>query len=251
MMQRLTNRNHLKKLDWLSQVAQRDWREVEPLQADGLKIQQLDVAANLQMGLVIQYIKDAFENINPMLQDPPSRDERVGSDGQMAVAIHKALNGMTPREASDADLWAYLACMGCPRYVRWRWNTQDVAPLWTRFAGNIRRNALSRLWWWAEITHDPTKLIDNPQRYVVTKDVQNRQSLMLWFIDCAFSGHASIVYHLSALQKSHSLNDTEQKAVCRSVNRLARVVCLDSLPHSAEVEALCDRALQIGQLLAA
>jgi hypothetical protein len=145
----------------------------------------------------------------------------------------------------------YLSCVACPKYVRWRWNTPKTDAFWTRLAGNTRRNALSRLWWWAEITHDAAQLMGSPDRYSITKKVDGRQSLMLWLVDCAFSGQPKIVRELSAIQEAESLNDSAQKKICRSVNRLARVVCLDALSTDEEAKALCGRALQVSQLLAA
>ncbi|MBI3851389.1 MAG: hypothetical protein HY298_14095 [Verrucomicrobia bacterium] len=165
------------------------------------------------------------------------------------MALHKALNGLTVREASDADFWAYIACIGCPQYVRWRWDTPLPNTLWIRFAGNIRRNALSRLWWWAEITCDHTRSEDDPQRYDVTKKVRGRQTLMLWFGDCAFSGHMVVAQRLAALQEAQSLNDPAQAGICKTVNRIARVVCLDSLNTESESDALCRRALSISRML--
>jgi hypothetical protein len=74
---------------------------------------------------------------------------------------------------------------------------------------------------------------------------------MLWLVDCAFSGQPKIVRELSAIQEAESLNDSAQKKICRSVNRLARVICLDALSEDEEAKALCGRALQVSQLLAA
>jgi hypothetical protein len=251
MIHKLTNRNTLKADVWLQQIVEQDWKQVEPPPADKLKIQQFDFAENLNDALVIQKIKDAFQSIVESMPDPPSEAERVGSDGQMAVLLHKALDGLTPREASDPDFWAYLSCFGCAKYVRWRWNTPKPDAFWTRIAGNIRRNAFSRLWWWAEITCDHSLPLSDSLRYAVTKKVHGRQSLMLWFVDCAFSGHAPIANQLATFQETHELNDTAQKAICRTVNRLARVVCLDSIKTDEKSEVLCQRALDISRLLAA
>jgi hypothetical protein len=251
MIRKLTNRNALKSGAWLQQVVQQEWKMVEPPPNESIKIQQFDLVANLNEGLVIQKIRDGFQSIVQSGNARPTEAQRVGSDGQMAALLHRSLDGLTPREASDPDFWAYLTCVACPQYVRWRWNTPKTNALWTRFAGNTRRNALSRLWWWAEITHAATQQIGNPDRYAITRKVQGRQSLMLWLVDCAFSGQPKIVRELSAIQESESLNDFAQKKICRSVNRLARVICLDALTKDEEVKALCGRALQVSHLLAA
>jgi hypothetical protein len=249
MMLKLTNRSILKTSDWLSQSIQTDWSQVMPPPQEGLKIQQIDITANLNSGLVVQQLKDAFQLVVQSAGQTPSEADRVGSDGQMAAATHKALAGLTRREASDADLWAHLATFGIPQYVRWRWTTDKPAPMWGRFAGSKVRNAIARLWWWAEVTCDHDKPIGDPQRYAVTKNVRDRQTMMMWFVDCAFSGHSGIATSLCGIQETQSLSDAGQRRICRSVNRLARVVCLDSLQSPAETETLCERALHVSQLL--
>lgn len=249
MSNRITNRKLLKTSAWLANVAVASWREVQPPPVDGLKLRQLDLVSNLNVALAVQNIRDAFDLAVGEVGESPARDDRVATDGKMAVAIHKALDGLTVREASDADFWAYMACFGCAQYVRWRWDTPNPGPLWSRFAGNIRRNAVARLWWWAEITRRHSIANDNPRHYEVTKKVRGRQTLMLWFVDCAFSGHAMVAHELAALQETVSLNDPAQAAVCRTVNRLARVVCLDSITTAPESETLCQRALAISRLL--
>ena len=251
MTHRITDRKFLKNSEWLATVATSAWPEVQAPPREGLRLQQFDLAAHVNTALAAQQIKDAFQSVVQEAGDSRSRGDRVASDGRMAVAVHKSLDGLTVREASDADFWAYLACFGCPQYVRWRWEPRGVGALWTRFAGNTRRSALSRLWWWAEITCDHARQTTDPQRYSITRNVRDRQSLMLWFIDCAFSGHSLIAHKLAAFQQQHSLNDIAQKAICRTVNRLARVVCLDSIGTERESEALCERALRISQLLSA
>jgi len=249
MMHRITNRNALRASDWLAAVAANPGELVTTPPREVLKVQQFDVLAQLNDALVAQRINDAFESIAAATGAPPSRAERVNSDGEMAATIHQALAGLTLREACDAEMWAWLACCGCPRYVRWRWDSDNTNALWTRFAGNTRRNALARLWWWAEITHQPAIPIGTPNRYDTTRNVRDRQSLMLWFVDCAFSGHPLLVQKLSELQQSAALNDAAQKRLCRSVNRLARVVCLDEADTDAQVETLCQRAVQVSQLI--
>src|ERR1051326_435068 len=220
MMYRLTSRKWLKESDWLVQATQSAWRDVQPPPTQALGIQHTDLSVPLTFEMAAQKTKDAFDAVIRDSDEPPSKQQRVGSDGIMAAAIHKALDGITRREASDPDLWAYLATFGCPRYVRWRWTTQIPSALWTRYAGNIRRNALSRLWWWAEITHDASKPLTDPSRYAVTRDVEDRQTFMLWLVDCAFSGHDRLVCEMSAIQKAHSLDDLGQRKLCRSVNRM-------------------------------
>lgn len=250
MTYRIINRKYLKSSEWLANVATMSWQQIQPPSRNGLHLQEFDLAAELNTALAEQQIRDVFEAIVQEAGNVPLQAIRVESDGRMAVAIHKAFHGITRREASDPDFWAYVTCFGCPWYVRWRWETSKRDALWNRFAGNIRRNAISRLWWWAEITCDHALPVDDPQRYKVTMNVRNRQSLMLWFIDCAFSGQTYIARKLAGLQEERALNDNYQKTICRTINRLARVVCLDLIQTEEQAEALCQHALKISQQLA-
>jgi hypothetical protein len=249
MIHRITNRNALRTSEWLAAVATNPWTQVTAPPRELLKVQQFDAVAQINDALVVEQINDAFAPIAAAAGEPSSRAERVNSDGQMAAAIHQTLSGLTLREACDSEMWAWIACCGCSQYVRWRWGTDNSSALWKRFAGNTRRNALSRLWWWAEITHQPTFAVGNSERYSLTRNVRDRQSLMLWFVDCAFSGQPLLAQTLSILQQSAGLNDAAQKRLCRTVNRLARVVCLDSIRENTTAVCLCERALQLSQLI--
>ncbi|MBI2516582.1 MAG: hypothetical protein HYV95_06660 [Opitutae bacterium] len=248
---KLTNRSALKSAEWLITTASIPWREAKGAPRAELKIQQFDLISHLNLDLIGQHIQDALLCIVDDVGESPSMNARVSSDGQMAVAIHRALEGLTWREATEPDFWAYLTCVACPQYTRWRWQTQKPSALWTRYAGNIRRNAISRLWWWAEITCDHAKPAGDPKRYTVTKNISGRQTLMLWFIDCAFSGNPLIAQELTSIQEMQKLNDTAQKTICRTMNRLARVTCLDSVSTSIESRTLCERAHKVSQLLQA
>jgi hypothetical protein len=248
---KLTNRTSLKNSDWLLNIAPAPWNTVKSASRSELKIQQFDLLSHLNIDLSGQHINDALLHIVSELGESPSADDRVASDGQMAASIHRALDGLTWREATEPDFWAYLTCVACPQYPRWRWQTQKPSALWARYAGNIRRNALSRLWWWAELTCDREKPAGDSKRYAITKNVSGRQSLMLWFVDCAFSGNPLVAHELAALQETEELNDSAQKKLCRTVNRLARVTCLDSISTQSDSRSLCERPHKVSLLLRA
>jgi hypothetical protein len=186
----------------------------------------------------IHRIQDRF------LEVAHAETDRVASDGPLAEFIHKELDGITLREASDPDFWAYIVSFGCPQYLRWRW-TSPHADLKNRCAGSVRDNAFASLWWWAQASYNPEKSHDDPDRYVETRIVKGRTSFVLYCIDCAFSGHNQLVRKLCALQQRHELNDLASKRLGRSVNRIARVVCLDGLQSDVEINGFSSRAYQV------
>jgi hypothetical protein len=84
------------------------------------------------------------------------RPRPAGSDGWLAPRVHATLR-LTRRDAADRRLWAYLGAVALPDYVRWRWRDPDdhTAPVAIdRFVGGATINALSWLWWAAELTRD-------------------------------------------------------------------------------------------------
>lgn len=75
------------------------------------------------------------------------------SDAWLASRVHATLR-LTRREAADRRLWAYLAVVEFADYVRWRWPGKDDGTPLERIVGSDVNQALSRLWWGAELVRD-------------------------------------------------------------------------------------------------
>jgi Family of unknown function (DUF6339) len=238
MIYKLTNRSRLRNSSWVSDIRALEWQDVRPPPREGLGVQTGDLICGLDGDSVVHRIQDK------VLSLANDGIDRVTSDGPLAEFIHRTLNGITLREASDPEFWTYLVSFGCPQYLRWRWPKPD-ADLKSRCAGDIHRNAFSALWWWAQASHDPDKSPDDPERYIQTRTVRGRTSFVLYCIDCAFSGHNPLVRKLCAIQQRHSLDDIASKKLGRSVNRIAKVVCLDGLRSDGEVHHFSTRAYEV------
>lgn len=239
-MNRISKLDHLRKSDWLKHISEKDWHDVwEPSSEESRDwgIQELELTSSINIARFKTEFGDAFKKI--------CKKDYYASDGLLAVNVHKLMNRITIREASDPGLWAYLAVFASATYVKWRW-PNNVA---VRFAGNIRRNALARLWWWAEVTHDPKKEIDDPERYETTLVTEGRSDFILYVGDCAFSGNRALLHHLSNLQQTEAKGSKDQQRLCRAVNRIARVTCVDSLDVDSQMKMLCKQAYQISQHL--
>jgi hypothetical protein len=95
-------------------------------------------------------------------------------DIENAIRFHKTLRHLTPLQARDARLWTRLAHMEFWDYMRLRWpvekhmSNRDRA---VRFVESryfvaqsqsraLLRNGIARLWWTAQLSHDPDR--DNP-----------------------------------------------------------------------------------------
>jgi hypothetical protein len=77
-------------------------------------------------------------------------------DGALAADVHRCLS-MDRRTAGDPGLWHWLAVVRYPRFVRHRWEYRSETAMREKFLGagsDLYSNALHRLWWIAELTHD-------------------------------------------------------------------------------------------------
>lgn len=102
-----------------------------------------------EVGIFIDEAMTRFALTNPSV-----------SDAWLAPRIHFALR-LTRRQAADDGLWRWLASSYRPAYVRWRWGNdksegtgKDISAPTERFVGPYTKNALSRLWWMAELFRD-------------------------------------------------------------------------------------------------
>lgn len=100
-------------------------------------------------------------------------------DIENAIRFHKALRHLTPLQARDPRLWTRLAHMEFWPYMRLRWSVEKhmsnrdraVRFIESRYfvaqsqSRALLRNGIARLWWTAQLSHDPDR--DNP--YELTK----------------------------------------------------------------------------------
>jgi len=118
--------------------------------------------------------RDISSDINPFLNDYVKRSISLGpldhimvffmsknggiskgqipqTDAWLAPRVHACFR-LTRREASNKEIWVYLAYRYAD-YVRWRWPGGKDSSNLARFLGKQLRkdNALSRLWWSAEL----------------------------------------------------------------------------------------------------
>ncbi|MEU7152770.1 DUF6339 family protein [Streptomyces sp. NPDC045456] len=79
------------------------------------------------------------------------------SDSWLAPRLHSTLR-LSRAEAADSGLWNFIALRVAPDYVRWRWGKEKggriVVGQAARFSGRWDIQAISRLWWAAEIFRD-------------------------------------------------------------------------------------------------
>jgi hypothetical protein len=105
----------------------------------------------------------SIDRLEQAMKKFEGRDLSASDDADMALAVHAALP-LTPREATDRNVWWWLSLRRFPVIVRRRWASADDGGTPTiareRMLGQVNRNAVARLWWGAEMTRatsDATK----------------------------------------------------------------------------------------------
>jgi hypothetical protein len=153
-------------------------------------------------------------------------------DGLISASLHSLLP-ITRYQASRKGLWHYLAIFVCPEYVKKRWvKTPDFS---SRFVNRWSRNAIGRLWWWAELT----KNNDNDDSYEFTKSI-TEQRFNLWVLDKMSASNKTLTLELCRVHSEWADWAKENKVPLDSVTdevwkhvnlRLATVV-IDAMSKS-------------------
>ena len=137
-------------------VADRSFRtgEAAAIDAGPYEVEDVGLGREVELAPLRAVVGHAMRRLRP-----------AGSDAWLAPRVHATVR-LTRREAADRRIWAYLAAVALPAYTRWRWRDpgEPEAPAAIdRFVGDATTNALSWLWWAAELTRDgadygPTQL---------------------------------------------------------------------------------------------
>lgn len=156
-------------------------------------------------------IRDLLEREGPTLA--PS------TDAWLAPRLHAAVR-LTRREAADRDIWAYLAVIEFPEYVRARWGAEPGR--W--FASEVNQ-ALSRLWWGAEMCRDGADYGPVTTAFSV-QDVPNT-----WFRLDAFHNRALAV-GLSRLMQRRKPTGRQLNALATATNLSLTTTVLDAFART-------------------
>lgn len=138
-------------------------------------------------------------------------DESLLLDLENTRILYSALKHLTPTQASDERLWAYLTHVTFWPYMRARWGVEkylenprlaDVVQERYFFMSDrpraLIRNGIARLWWYGYTTYDDTR--DDPFELtaVLLKNLDVAQSVL----ERAFSRNRTVAHAvLSVLRK--------------------------------------------------
>jgi len=100
-----------------------------------------------------------FSLLKPHIEEAMKESSPPHSDFKLSASLHRILmeNGLTRNIAAHSSLWHYMTVFKFENYVNWRFSgaVDGKRPeAKNRFLGGINRNALSRLWLWADLTFD-------------------------------------------------------------------------------------------------
>lgn len=92
----------------------------------------------------------------------PGVEARNGFDRRVARILHASMD-ITAGEASQRQVWAFLALVLLPDVCAWRFPANDSGKFVAdRFKGSdLTRHTLARLWWRAQVLRDETR-VDDP-----------------------------------------------------------------------------------------
>ena len=148
-------------------------------------------------------------------------------DGALASDVHRRLN-VSRRVAGDPGLWHWLAVERYPHFVRHRWKYRSETAMREKFLGagsDLYSNAIHRLWWIAELTHD-----ESTQDYGLTEKVFANQTIVnkvfdRWFaryepaavaVVRAVTDEDSIVVDKATSQFNHTLSSVQLEGLNES-----------------------------------
>lgn len=157
--------------------------------------------------------------------------DRPATDSKMAAFLHQELK-LTLFEASNRQFWHYLTVVRCPEYVSWRFKKGTNPTAKYLFLGPWYRNALGRLWWWAEYSHDPAAGND---KYSRTIRAGQSQEFMRNTIENSFCGNRALVRRLCDAAfpaVGTSMKDEQHREMIKRINAMLVTTALDTLQAS-------------------
>jgi hypothetical protein len=188
------------------------------------------VVEDLGLGRVIP-----LDPLRAVIGHAMRRLEPRQSDPWLAPRVHATVR-LTRREAADRRIWPYLTVVELADYVRWRWRDLDhgevPVPI-DRFLGEDSKNALSRLWWAAELTR-------NGADYRPTVRALSESRFLVSWLKLNALHHKAVA--LAAVEFLDSLpadgpRDRQGKVMARALNVVLRTLSLDALSASAAPDA--------------
>lgn len=147
-------------------------------------------------------------------------------DAWLSPRIHNSLR--VPRFlAADHGFWAWLAIDHFHAYVRARWapGGADEVSAW-RYTGDLLRNAVSRLWWGAE-------MVRNGPSYDYVGPLFKRVRTAQWALELKYSWYRpapiAFVRVAEAVHTGKELTDDEMRTLSKRINAYLSLTALEAV----------------------
>lgn len=142
-------------------------------------VEETDVTADLS---------EIDATVDEVLSSHDVGDAKIDRD--LAPTVHRNLQ-LTRRQASEREIWHYLATVWRPDFVRHRWpwdapkrTLNSMREKFLAAGRDVYSNAFGRLWWVAELTYDP-----DTDDYDYTRAAFDNQELVNDIVDRSYSRH--------------------------------------------------------------
>jgi hypothetical protein len=175
------------------------------------------------------------------------------NDIENAIILYETLKHLTPSQASEERLWAYLTHTVCWDYMRSRWPIEESSGNQVMYLKNYYffgsspyiNNGLARLWWSVYATVDPTR--KDPYeltRYLFTNQIIFRELFKRNFTrnTHVLKTILSSLIDLEWLPKRNDILD-----MTRKLNQRAGIVILDLLSVEDIEELVMEIVVEIQQ----
>jgi hypothetical protein len=187
----------------------------------------------------------------------------IHKDTENAIHFHKALRHLTPLQARDPRLWTRLSHMDFWTYMRLRWPVEkhmanrDRA---TRFVESryfvaqsqsraLLRHGIARLWWTAQLSHDPDR--ENP--YELTTVLLSTLDITQQIVERGMGRATNIIRGFLAflLRNGDTLltggdkNRARVRRLAKHLNMYGGVCLLDLLSQAEVMEILAKELARI------
>jgi hypothetical protein len=194
-----------------------------------------------------------YMNDIDLLVDPTDRGK---NDAENSKRIYSALKDITPTQASDERLWAYLTHVTYWDYMKARWNVETRQEGNTKnfiteryfFASNrqraLVRNGIARLWWYGYVSYDDTR--ENP--YELTEFLLSKQDLATSLMERQYSNNRDFIISTLSVLKQYEqvipniLTKNPIQALTKHIQHIGGVLILDALDRE-DIKRLVEKWL--------
>ena len=210
--------------------------------------QKVDRDAIARIQTVVRLKADAADSD----RDAPEAAKRR-FDYEVAMLLHEEM-GISPHEASQLGVWAFLACIVLPDVVRWRFPGEGDTPTRPeRFLGGARglRNTFGRLWWRAYAFSDP----DHVDRWHLVRQLLEDQAVAI-LERPTIAGYPPLARAVLTRTLASGIGDrgiSRQDAIrdlSKRLRRLAAVVPVETLSQTVLDEYVDAALLEVERSLA-